>query len=67
MRAGQTIKAFDLSKNPARTMRQKFTMQVLRAAFGCMDMGTDEQARSLGPAHRRVRYQMLNDPDVISM
>ena len=44
---GAIITAFDVSDNPAPTMQPKFTMRVLRAAFGCMEMGTDEQAMSL--------------------
>ena len=67
MSAAQTIRAFDLSEKPARTMQPKFTMQVLRAAFGCMDMGTEVQAKSLGPVHKKIRYEMLSDPVVINM
>ena len=37
-------------------------MRVLSAAFGCMDMGTDVQAVSVGPAHKKIRSKMLQDP-----
>ena len=66
MRAGQTIKAFDVSGERTRTRQEKFTRQVLRAAFGCMDLGTDEEAKRLGPAHRKIRYNMQKDPFVVN-
>ena len=51
---GAIITAFDFSDNPAATMQPKFTMRVLRAAFGCMEMGTDEQAMSFGKVHKKI-------------
>ena len=66
MRTGQTIKAFDFSGERTRTMQEKFTRQVLRADFGCMDLGIDEEAKSLGPAHRKIRYDMQKDPFVVN-
>ena len=66
MKTGQTIKAFDPSGERTRTMQEKFTRQVLRAAFGCMDLGTDREAKSLGPAQRKIRYDMQKDPFVVN-
>ena len=48
-------------------MQPQFTMQVLRAAFGCMEMCTEAEASSLCPVHKKIRKVMMQDPIVMSI
>ena len=67
MKTGQVIRAFDFSDVGVRTMTEQFTFTVLEFAFGCMNLGTDEDAARLSKKQRRIRYYMMSSPVVRDM
>ena len=48
-------------------MNEKFIRKVLKFVFGCMDLGTQEDAAKLTKSQQNIRTYMLGDPVVVDM